>query len=168
MILRKECGDKMIDDFPTTKRIIKLGNEEISLDPLNMSFNENTLSNYLEHEYGWINYFGEKLADVEALMKLREIDYDATYGEKYDKYKTEGCTEKQAEARTKSDIEVIDARKKVVDAQHKQKLLYQHLRAWDKNHENAQSRGHFLRKEMDKLNKEIYLNKEIDDAIPQY
>ena len=34
-------------------------------------------------------------------------------------------------------------------------LLKQHLRSWDKAHENAQSRGHMIRKEMDKLNTDI-------------
>jgi hypothetical protein len=35
--------------------------------------------------------------------------------------------------------------------------LKQHLRAWDKSHDNAQSMGHMLRKQMDKLNAEISL-----------
>jgi hypothetical protein len=29
--------------------------------------------------------------------------------------------------------------------------MQQHLRAWDKAHDNAQNRGHTLRKEMDKF-----------------
>jgi hypothetical protein len=44
-------------------------------------------------------------------------------------------------------------------------LLQQHLRAWDKNHDNAQSRGHMIRKEMDKLNIDIYKSKQLDVDI---
>lgn len=47
------------------------------------------------------------------------------------------------------------------------KLLQQYLRSWDKAHDNAQSLGHFLRKEMDKLNADIYGKKQetLDDQI---
>ena len=48
--------------------------------------------------------------------------------------------------------------------QHKVTLLKQHLKAWDKAHENAMSRGHMVRKEMDKLNTDIVL-KNRDDAV---
>jgi len=40
-----------------------------------------------------------------------------------------------------------------------------YLKAWDKNHDNAQNRGHTLRKELDKLNKDIYEGRDGNDGL---
>jgi hypothetical protein len=50
--------------------------------------------------------------------------------------------------------DVVAAKLKVNEAYLTVQLLKQHLRSWDKNHENAQSVGHFLRKEMEKMGKD--------------
>jgi hypothetical protein len=44
-------------------------------------------------------------------------------------------------------------------------MLRQHLRAWDKNHENAQNRGNTLRKEMERLHKDRFMDDKIDEII---
>ncbi len=137
-------------------QVVKLADKEVKLDPKNLEFNEHTLSEYMEKEAGWYDYFGSKLADAEYLMQRAELDYDVTYSERFKENKENGCSDKLAEANAKADSDVEEAKKVFLAAKHKVRLLQQHLRAWDRAHENAQSRGHFLRKEMDKLNKDIY------------
>jgi hypothetical protein len=141
---------------PVENISVKVRGKDIMLDPKNMSFNELTLSEYMMHEYGWIDYFGKQLEFAEADLQLMRIDYDAAFNGKYADFKAEGCTEGQAKAKALSDPDVIAIRQKMAKQDETVGLIKQHLRAWDKNHENAQSRGHFIRKEMDKLNKTIY------------
>ncbi len=154
-------------------RSIKLGDKEITLDPGKMRFNETNLSEYMENEAAWYDYFGAMLADAEFLMHRLELDHDVMYGERFKEHKENGCTEKLAEANTKADTDVVEAKKAVLLAKHKVRLLQQHLRAWDKSHENSQSRGHFLRKEMDKLNRDIlakpdnYLERQLENIVKE-
>lgn len=151
---------------------VQLGQELIVLDPVNMEFNDSTIGQYLCNEYKFYNYFGQKLADAEAIWQMSECAYTVKYAEKFAFYKeSEKCSDKLAEAKTDSDPDVVDAQKLVVAAKHKVRQLQQHLRAWDKNHDNAQNFGHTLRKEMDKLglNNQIKqtdkLSANLDDLI---
>jgi hypothetical protein len=50
---------------------------------------------------------------------------------------------------------VVSAKQDIIDARYVVNRLKQHLKAWDKSHDNAQSMGHMLRKTMDKLNAEV-------------
>jgi hypothetical protein len=134
---------------------IKIGSDELDLDAKKLSFNEATLTNYIQQEGGYYNNIGSFLARAELLHERRLMELDALKGEKFKEYKDEGGSDKYADARTYSDPDVQEARSKVASAKFKVRLIQQHLRAWDKNHENAQSLGHQLRKEMDKLNGEI-------------
>lgn len=154
--------------------VVNIGGKEVKLDPKKLEFNEHNLSDYMETEAGWYDYFGARLADAEWLLQRVEFEYDVLYSERFKEHKENGCTEKLAEASAKSDLDVGEAKKVVLAAKHKVKLLQQHLRAWDRSHENAQSRGHFLRKEMDKLNKDIYgpkvdnyLERRIEDIVKE-
>lgn len=149
-----------METAPIFKKTLNLDGEQILIDPVNFKFNENNLSEYLQKEYSWVDYFGRKLAEFEKKQFDLEADYDLVYGQVYDNYKTNGgCTEKQAEAKTKSDSTVIAAKKAINAAKCDVKTLVFHLKAWDKNHENAQSLGHFLRKSMDKLDNDIFHEK---------
>jgi len=138
------------------KRIIHIGDKEVVLDPELMKFSETTLSSFLEHEAGWYDYYGQKLADAEYVMQRMESHHDVMYAEIFKEYKNEGKSDKMAEASAKADKDVESAWQSFLAAKHKVRLLQQHIRAWDRAHENAQSRGHFLRKEMDKLKNDIY------------
>lgn len=136
--------------------IVKMGKEEVDLNQNNLNFDETTLTNYLQKEGGFYNNFGANLAKAEFILQRRQLELDALYGKKFKEYKdTEGGSDKLNEMKTDSDPDVIEAREKVIGANYRVNLLKQHLKAWDKNHENAQSMGHFLRKEMDKLNADI-------------
>ena len=139
--------------------IVMLGKEEIKLDPTPLRFNEATLSNYLETEGSWYDYFGAKLADAEYLMQKYELHHDVVYSEKFKENKEGGSSDKMAEAQAKCHEDVEAAKNMFLTAKHNVRLLQQHLRAWDKNHDNAMSRGHFLRKEMDKLTPSVYTSR---------
>jgi hypothetical protein len=134
---------------------IKIGKDCVDLDIGKLSFNEQTLSQYLQTEGGYYDNYGSFLARAEYILQRREIAYEVTYAETFKDFKEQGGSDKLAEAKTDSDPEVIKAKEEVAKAKFKVRRLQQHLRSWDKNHENAQSLGHTLRKEMDKLNFDI-------------
>jgi chromosome segregation ATPase len=151
------------------KRRIVVNGQEVVLDGSRLSFSEGTLSEYLETEGGWIDYFGAKLADAErqlAEMEMEiekeEYEFEKIYSKVFSTLKsTEGGSDKYVEGLTKVDQTVIDAQQKVfnlrekaIDFKHSVRMLHQHLRAWEKNHDNAQNRGNTLRKEMERINKD--------------
>ena len=47
-------------DAPIEEVKIIVGGTELDLDPKNMVFDESTLSNFMEKEFGWIDYLGKK------------------------------------------------------------------------------------------------------------
>lgn len=138
---------------------IKIANEEVHLDPKNLEFNEATLVDYLKNEASWYNNFGAKLARAEYLLQSRELEHERIYAEKFRDFKDDGGSDNLCKSKAECDNEVVEAKEKVIKARFKVKLLQQHLRAWDKNHENAQSLGHMLRKEMDKLNADSFMRR---------
>ena len=156
------------------KQTILLGKVEVVIDPDRLYFNEKTLSEFFEKEGGYYDYYGARLADAEYLMQTRELEYDTIYAERFKENKeNNGFSDKMAEAATKADPDVESAKKEYLTVKHKVRLLQQHLRAWDRAHENAQSRGHFFRKEMDKLNPQIYgktdnyFERQLDNVIKE-
>jgi len=138
------------------KEILKIGDMEVVLDPDNLKFNETTLNEYIQKESAYYDNFGASLAKAERVLQLMELKCDTLYQEKFSGYKESGAgSDRLCEAKSKSDEEYIKAKGGVINAKYKVKRLQLHLRAWDKNHDNAQSLGHMLRKEMDKLNSDI-------------
>jgi len=148
-------------DIPTIKTSIKIGDQEVVLDNSRLAFNEVSLSNFMENLSLWYDYFSQKLAEAEALLSYKEYEYELAFSSAYEKFKEAGCTDKLAEANARKQEEVAEYKKDIIGAKHKVTLLKQHLRSWDKAHENAQSRGHMIRKEMDKLNSDIMIKRDI-------
>jgi len=153
-------------DAPVEKVVVKVNGKDVVLDPDNMKFNEITLSGYMDREYAWVDYLGKQLEFAQKEVLLAEIDCEAIYSQKYIESKDDGNTENYAKAKALSDPAVIAARQKVAERKETVGLLKAHLKAWDKNHENAQNRGHTLRKEMDKLNRDIYqMDGQVDQIV---
>lgn len=152
-------------DAPVAKTSILLGGQEITLDNSRLSFNEITLNSFMENLGLWYDYFSQKLAEAEALLSYKEYEYELAFASAYEKAKESGCTDKLAEANAKTDENTSDLKKEIISAKHKVTLLRQHLRSWDKAHENAQSRGHMIRKEMDKLSTDIMMKREMNDEV---
>lgn len=142
-------------DIPNSQTTIRLGNQEIVLDNTRLSFNETSLNAFMENLALWYDYFSQKLAEAEAILSYKEYEYDVLFSSAYERSKEDGCTDKLAEANAKKEPNVCEAKKEIISAKHKVTLLKQHLKSWDKAHENAMSRGHMIRKEMDKLNTDI-------------
>jgi chromosome segregation ATPase len=129
--------------------------KKVTLERSRLVFNEANLSRFIEEEAVWYDHFGNALADAEADLQNKEIEWDKVYSEKFAAQKDEGASDKLAEARAKADPAVQEAKKAIVEAKRNVKHLQQHLRAWDHCHANAQNRGNTLRKEMDKLGTDI-------------
>lgn len=137
------------------KETITIAGNDVTLDPQQLEFDETTLTKYIQTEGGYYDNFGAYLALAEKVQHLREMEHESIYNERMVEAKEQGSTDKISEAKAKANLDVIEAKKLVIEAKYKVKRLQQHLRAWDKNHDNAQSLGHMLRKEMDKLHAEI-------------
>lgn len=140
---------------PRAQTTVKIGSQEIVLDNSRLAFNEVSLNAFMENLALWYDYFSQKLAEAEAILAYKEYEYDVLFSAAYERSKEGGCTDKLAEANAKKEVNVCEAKKEIIGAKHKVTLLKQHLKAWDKAHENAMSRGHMVRKEMDKLNTDI-------------
>jgi hypothetical protein len=162
------------------KRNVTVYGQSVDLDTAKLAFSEGTLSEYLETEGGWIDYYGAKLAEAErqyAEMEMEvereEDEYDRVYSRVFSTLKTtEGGSDKLVEGQSKVEPTVVAARKKVLEIKTKSielkyivRLLQQHLRAWDKNHENAQNRGNTLRKELERLYKDKVTTSAYEDKM---
>lgn len=137
------------------KELLVVGDEEVLLDPNNLKFNQDTLSLYLMKEGGWYDNFGAYLAKAEKDLQIKETEYDNLYNLRFYQLKDEGKSDKMAEAGAKLDADLLKLAKEKGQAKYMVSRLKYHLRAWDKNHDNAQSMGHTLRREMDRFGNDI-------------
>jgi len=133
---------------------------EIVLDPKNMKYNENSLGDYMSQEYGWVDYLGKQLEYAQKEVLLADIEADRLLGLRYMEAKDKGQSEGYSKAFANSSDDVVAARKYLAERKEVVGHIKAHLKAFDKNHENAQNRGHTLRKELDKLNRDIYVSPE--------
>lgn len=156
----------MNEPVPNAQTSIKIGGQEIVLDNSRLAFNEVSLNTFMENLALWYDYFSQKLAEAEALLAYKEYEYEILFSSAYEKHKESGGTDKLAEANAKKEPDVCEAKKDIIAAKHKVTLLKQHLKSWDKAHENAMSRGHMVRKEMDKLNTDIVFRNR-DDRVSE-
>jgi len=140
---------------PENKRTVVLGQEKIVLDSERMKFNETTLNDFMDSLGQWYDYFSQKLSEAEALLSYCDWEYDKASAKSFDYHKSQGGSDKACEAKVKLDPEVDKCKKSSISTKHKVTQIKQHLKAWDKAHDNATSRGHMIRKEMDKLNRDI-------------
>lgn len=154
-----------MQDVPLVKNTIRVGDQEVVLDNSRLLFNETNLNVFMENLSLWYDYFSQRLAEAEALLSFKEHEYEVLYSSAYEKFKDEGCTDKLADANAKKFEKVSNMKKEIISAKHKVTLLKQHIKSWDKAHENAQSRGHMIRKEMDKLNTDIVSKSDMNDYV---
>lgn len=128
---------------------------EVVLDSSRLAFDESTLNDYIQTEASHYDNFGHYLALAEKNLQNREVFYERIYNERFVEAKEAGGSDKLAEAKAKADPDVLKTKEEIIEARYVVNRLKRHLGAWDKNHDNAQSLGHMLRKSMDKLNAEI-------------
>lgn len=128
---------------------------EVEINPENLRFDENTLNVYIQRESGFYDNYGASLALAERHLQNKEVAHEKLYCERFVEAKELGSSDKLAEAKAKADVDVNLLREAIVEARYVVNRLKNHLKAWDKSHDNAQSMGHMLRKQMDKLNSDI-------------
>lgn len=144
---------------------ISFDNFSVVIDPENLRFDENTLSKYIQNEGSYYDNFGHYLALAEKNLQNKENQHEKLYCERFIEAKELGSSDKLAEAKAKSDSDVNYVKEQVFEARYVVNRLKNHIKAWDKNHDNAQSMGHMLRKQMDKLSGEIYGNNNFSSTI---
>ena len=153
-----------MNDAPQENVTVVIRGTNVVLDPNNMHFSDSSLSEYMDKEYGWIDYFGKQLEFACKDLLDADIAYEAEYSRQYILSKDAGNTENYAKANALADQTVVTARQLVAHRKEIVGLLKAHLKAWDKNHDNAQNRGHTLRKEMEKLHREVYKSSDLPDT----
>lgn len=139
---------------------------EIVINSEYLRFDEMTLSDYIQKEAGYYDNFGGYLALAEKNLQNKEMYHERIYSERFVEAKENGATEKMAEAKAKADPDVVSAKQDIIDARYISNRLKQHLKAWDKSHDNAQSMGHMIRKQMDKLNLDIMSSNPQRGGVP--
>ena len=128
----------MASDAPVEKVKVVVRGKEILLDPDNMRYNENNLPEYMSKEYGWVDYLGKQLEYAQKELLLAEIEAEAAYSAKFMQSKDAANSDNYAKAYANSHIDVVAAKRLVVDRKEAVGHLKAHLVAWSKNHENAQ------------------------------
>ena len=73
----------MAEDAPIQKVTVFVLGQKIVLDPMNMKYNENSLGDYMNKEFGWIDYLGKQLEFAQKEVLLAEIDQEAIYSAKF-------------------------------------------------------------------------------------
>lgn len=127
----------------------------VEVNPENLRFDESTLNDYIQKEGSYYDYFGAFLSLAERNLQNKETMHEKVYNERFIEFKEDGAAVALAEAKAKIDPVVSSLKDDVIEAKYIVNRLKQHLRAWDKNHDNAQSMGHMVRKMVDKLQAEI-------------
>lgn len=148
----------MAELAPIEKITVNVLGKDVILDPNNMHYNENSLGEFMSKEYAWVDYFGKQLEFAQKEAMLADIEAEAIYSKKFMLSKDDGNSDNYAKAFALSDNDVIEAKKRHIERKEVVGHIKRHLTAWDKNHDNAQNRGHTLRKEMDVLSRDIYSN----------
>ncbi len=134
---------------------ILVDGKKVTIDNSLLQFNEQTLNQFLQNMHAYYSYYGAQLALAEYELLECERLSEVKFAEKFEGNKEAGGTDKFAEARTKQDPDYNMFLGRANLAKRNMKLLQQYLKAWDKAHDNSQSMGHNLRKEMEKLSNSI-------------
>lgn len=136
-------------------REINLEGELVIINPNLLCFNETNLNEFMENYSLNYDYYSSKLALAENIMSNYELDSETEYMKKFSHFKSEGMSDKAADSMSRIDNDYLIKQKELLNAKNNFKQLKEFVKALDKVHEMSQSRGHMLRKEMDKLKLDI-------------
>lgn len=129
---------------------------EVELNPANMKYNENTLAQFMNIEYGWVDYLGKQLEYAQKEVNLADIDVETVYSQKFLESKDAGNSDNYAKAYANSHQDVVKAKKYLANRKEAVGHLKAHLKAWKDNHESVICRSHDLRAEMKLLNRDSF------------
>lgn len=146
----------------------KVGDKDVTIDNSLLMFNEQSLTQFIQDLHPYYSYYGAMLAEAENELADAELALENHYDEVYSQFKkSEKGSDKLCESLARMDLKYQDMAIKVNYKKRVVKSLQYYLKSWDKAHDNAQSLGHFLRKEMDKLNADIRISKD-DEKLDRY
>lgn len=134
---------------------ICLGGQDWTIDSRDLNFTDATLNTFFEKVGSIIDYVGAGHALAMKLNAIAELEYKKKYIEKFKEQKDQSKSDKTAELSAEGDQESVDLKMQSIEAKYCKDRLYAHLSALNAAREDAHNRGHFLRKEMDKLNMDI-------------
>jgi len=146
----------MASDAPVEKVVVEVRGKKIVLDSANMEYNEVNLPEYMSKEYGWIDYLGKQLEYAQKDVLDADIDSDALYSLKFIEAKDGGNSDNYSKAFATANVDFVASKKRLNEKKEVVGHIKAHLKAWDKNHDNSQNRGHTIRAEMKSLNRDIY------------
>lgn len=131
---------------------IKVGAEEVNLDEKILEVNHETINEFLSKYAAWYRYYQSKHSDAMLIARSYSDQHAALLQSKFKQYKeTMNCSDKMAEACSKSDEEVLSLQKRMRAAEYIKDELYGFLRSMDYAHDNAKELCYNMRKEMDKI-----------------
>lgn len=134
---------------------INLGDQVWTIDSKDLSFTDATLNTFFEKVGSIIDYVGAGHALAMKLNSIAELEYKKKYIEKFKEQKDQGKSDKTAELSAEGDQESVELKMQSIEAKYCKDRLYAHLSALNAAREDGHNRGHFLRKEMDKLSMDI-------------
>lgn len=127
---------------------VKVGADDVDLDPAVMAFTEHTINDYLIKDAANYSHYHAKMVDAQYLASKYEDAHEALYSSKFREFKEQGATDKLAEAMAKSDKEVVEAKEKARITKRAKDHLWGFLKSLDKAHENVLNLGYNVRKEL--------------------
>lgn len=130
---------------------LKLGEEEIELDPKHLEFNEITLNDFLKKSHAWYAYYTEKCQLAQRIHTFCEDKYEEVFARKFKECKDNGGSDKYCENAARCDPEVVKALERTRISKYNLTMLNGYLRSLDKAMDNAINLGYNIRKELDKL-----------------
>lgn len=132
--------------------IVKVGNEEVDLNNEILTITHETINDFLSKYASWYRYYVQKHNDSAYIVKCYKDKLDGLVSSKFKQYKLEKeCSDKMADAYSKSDEEVIKLQEQLRIAEHVKDELYSFLRSMDYAHADALQMCYNIRKEMDKI-----------------
>ena len=146
----------MTEHAPVQKITVEVRGQKIVLDPANMRYNENSIGEYMNREYGWIDYFGKQIEFAQKDLAVAKNYAEFLQNKRFLEAKDKGFTDSTAKAYSIADDDVVKAKDKIAELKETVGHIKAHLNAWKENHDNVQNRGHTLRKEMEVLNRDVY------------
>jgi len=130
---------------------IKLGKDEIFLDPELLKFDEHKLNLFLQNFASNYKNFHEYHANAQYIHSMYEDKYEALYSEKFKMYRENVSSDKMADVYCKCDNDLKEALEFVRIYKRNVNLVWGYLRAMDRAHDDAIQFSYNLRKELDKL-----------------
>src|SRR5579872_645314 len=126
---------------------IKVGNDEIELNEQVLEVTHETINDFLSKFASWYRYYQEQYNRASIITKHLSDRYSNLLQSKFKHYKQETqCSDKMADACSKSDEEVLDAQEKMRGAEYIKDELWGFLRSMDYAHENALQLCYNMRK----------------------